>query len=268
LTKGAVSVLNQTQSDARYFRLDVANTTSGNVTINATLDADTIQRNGATIWGSDNDGSGSGLDADTVDGKDVGNSAGQIPLSNGTVCSTLNASKVNGFDETSLLKIAQGGSKQTITFTGGTIEIGTALSGPGVASGMQVNADFKATGTKTRIATGHDGNQGLMHAFETPLPMFAEPGRSALVDGAAVVSIPPDLANYLDLTDYHVFVTPEAPFVAYIDEMTPESFTVRCMSGDRSASFSWWIVARQGDMGHIERALPIGDAAQAIREGA
>jgi hypothetical protein len=42
-------------------------------------------------------GSGSGLDADKVDGYDAGNSSGQVALSNGVVCVSLNADMVDGF---------------------------------------------------------------------------------------------------------------------------------------------------------------------------
>lgn len=36
------------------------------------------------------------IDADTVDGYDVGNAAGQIPINNGTLSSTLNADLLDG----------------------------------------------------------------------------------------------------------------------------------------------------------------------------
>jgi len=38
------------------------------------------------------------LNADKVDGYDVGNSSGQIPLSNGALCTNLNSDKVDGYD--------------------------------------------------------------------------------------------------------------------------------------------------------------------------
>lgn len=43
-------------------------------------------------------GPGSGLDADTLDGKNSGHSTGQIPIADGTLVSTLNADKVDGAD--------------------------------------------------------------------------------------------------------------------------------------------------------------------------
>ncbi|MBC8385930.1 MAG: hypothetical protein H8E57_10485 [Candidatus Cloacimonetes bacterium] len=48
-----------------------------------------------------NDGSGSGLDADKLDGKESGNSANQIPVNNGTVCTNLNADKLDGHNYSS-----------------------------------------------------------------------------------------------------------------------------------------------------------------------
>lgn len=51
---------------------------------------------GATIWTSNNDGSGSGLDADTVDGYEVGTGFGQIPIADGNVNYSINAYKLNG----------------------------------------------------------------------------------------------------------------------------------------------------------------------------
>lgn len=42
------------------------------------------------------DGTGTGLDADLLDGKDAGNASGNIPISNGTVCTNLNADLLDG----------------------------------------------------------------------------------------------------------------------------------------------------------------------------
>lgn len=49
-------------------------------------------------WNSVNDGAGSGLDADLLDGMQSGNASGNIPVSNGTVNTNLNADKVDGYD--------------------------------------------------------------------------------------------------------------------------------------------------------------------------
>lgn len=46
----------------------------------------------------DNDGAGSGLDADKLDGYHAGNATGQVPVSNGTLNTNLNADKLDGID--------------------------------------------------------------------------------------------------------------------------------------------------------------------------
>lgn len=51
---------------------------------------------GTEIWHDANDGSGSGLDADLLDGMQSGNADGNIPINNGTVNTNLNADMVDG----------------------------------------------------------------------------------------------------------------------------------------------------------------------------
>jgi hypothetical protein len=51
-----------------------------------------------------NDGSGSGLDADKLDGHESGNASDNIPISNGTVCVNLDADRVDGYDFNQSLK--------------------------------------------------------------------------------------------------------------------------------------------------------------------
>lgn len=58
------------------------------------------------VWHQGNQGSGSGLDADTVDTYNVGNSANQIALNNGTKCTNLNADLLDGIDSTGFLQLS------------------------------------------------------------------------------------------------------------------------------------------------------------------
>ena len=71
------------------------------------------------------------INADKVDGYDVGNSSGQIPLSNGTLCVSLNADKVDGYDtsisstpNTIAIRDNNGGLSARILTS--TVEAGTA----------------------------------------------------------------------------------------------------------------------------------------------
>jgi hypothetical protein len=208
------------------------------------------------VWTQGNDGAGSGLDADTVDGLNPSNASGQIPISNGAVCTNLNADTVDGIHGTAFAQLSTAGN-QTIVSNTAQLLIGVIPSGPlSGTTGVWVAGNFSASGTKNRIATGHDGTQGVFHSFETPLPMFMEVGRSSVSYGRAFVEMPQDFANYVDLSDYHVFLQAEVEAALYVEERTPSGFMVR---SDKLTyvPFSWTVVARQGDMGHIERNLPL-----------
>jgi hypothetical protein len=213
-------------------------------------------RAGNRVWDAANDGAGSGLDADLLDGLNAGNASGNIPISNGSACANLNADLVDGIHGTAFVQLTTSGN-QTISSNGGQLIIGVIPSGPlAGAAGAQVVGSFSATGTKNRIATGHDGVEGVLHSIETPLPMFEEHGRAQLLHGEAIVRIPDDFANYVDLSDYYVQVTAEGPAALYVAERTGEDFVVRSFAGDPEASFTWHLVARQGDMTHISATCP------------
>jgi hypothetical protein len=59
--------------------------------------ADVTGALGYTPWHAGNDGPGSGLNADLLDGLNAGNASGLIPISNGTVNTNLNADLLDGF---------------------------------------------------------------------------------------------------------------------------------------------------------------------------
>lgn len=70
---------------------DTAATMGNSAMTLAVSSSGNMTHNGNTVWTSGNDGSGSGLDADTVDGYNVGNSTGNIPRNNNTLCVDLAA---------------------------------------------------------------------------------------------------------------------------------------------------------------------------------
>lgn len=82
-----------------YLRKDSADVTTYQLTMaGLVVTGSTGTINGNTIWHAGNDGPGSGLNADLLDGYTAGNSSGNIPISNGTVCTNLNADKLDGND--------------------------------------------------------------------------------------------------------------------------------------------------------------------------
>ena len=168
------------------------------------------------------------------------------------------AGLLDGLDSTEFVRKFSPGAINTQTIYGGStadVIIGNFSGGPG----LKVDGNLVVTGTKPREATGHDGSKALLYAFETPEPLFMDVGRAHLRDGMVTVNIPSDFANYVDLSDYYVLLTAEGPGRVYADpsEHTPGSFTVHAYPGDPDISFVWHLIARQGDMSHIERNLPV-----------
>jgi len=152
--------------------------------------------------------------------------------------------------------------------TNAPVYVGNIASmGHSMTLGLGVAGDFCATGQKLRVAAGRDGEKGSFRCIESPLPIFEDFGRGRLDGDTAVIDIPKDYANYVNTDDYQVFLTAEDPSVLYVAAKTSEYFVVRRAGGRKSARFSWRLVARQGDLMHTERSLPLADVA-AERVGA
>jgi hypothetical protein len=78
------------------------------------------------VWHAGNDGSGSGLDADLLDGKHAGNADGNIPINNGTLNTNLNADLLDGKHASDFLQVSniyyvETSSGQSYTIPNGTI---------------------------------------------------------------------------------------------------------------------------------------------------
>lgn len=76
---------------------------SGNASMATTYQASDVLTKIKTV-----DGSGSGLDADMLDGYHMGNGTYNIPINNGTINTDLNADKLDGYHSSDLVKIPSG----------------------------------------------------------------------------------------------------------------------------------------------------------------
>lgn len=75
----------QTRTDADVFGVNAFQLVRSGTTISTIAFTSTaFTWNGNTVWSSGNDGSGSGLDADLLDGNNIGTSGAAVPLLNGT----------------------------------------------------------------------------------------------------------------------------------------------------------------------------------------
>jgi hypothetical protein len=71
-----------------------------------------------------------GKNADMVDGYHVGNSSGQVPVSNGSLCVNLNADQLDGIESSGFIRINGGGN-----VTSGNISCDNNISADGVITG-------------------------------------------------------------------------------------------------------------------------------------
>lgn len=97
---------------------------------------------GRTVWDAGNDGQGSGLDADLLDGKQSGNATNNIPVNNGNLNVNLNAQYLNGVQESGFIRKWDGDYQRytkVLTFTRdgekGWIRLSIYTSSNGVVAG-------------------------------------------------------------------------------------------------------------------------------------
>lgn len=89
------AVTSEKVQDGQVTSEDIANETIVNADISLVAEIAPSKISG-TAWTSTNDGPGSGLDADMLDGRQSGNGGGNIPVNNGIRNKNLNADMVNG----------------------------------------------------------------------------------------------------------------------------------------------------------------------------
>ena len=71
-------------------------------------------------------------------------------------------------------------------------------------------------------------------------------GEAQLVDGQATVTVEPVFAQTVNLSEYHVFLTPLGDCPLFVAEKTPASFTVKAMGGQACRiAFDYRIVANR-----------------------
>ncbi len=100
-----------------------------------------------------------------------------------------------------------------------------------------------------------------MYAIESPQNWFEDFGSAELVSGMATVMIEPIFAQTVNLSEYHVFLTPLGDCPLYVARKTPASFTVEAMGGQScSIAFDYRLVARRLGYEHIRLEATTLDA--------
>ncbi|MBN1371317.1 MAG: hypothetical protein JW987_05095 [Anaerolineaceae bacterium] len=145
-------------------------------------------------------------------------------------------------NSTSSLRVSDGGGADvcTINESGNLHCIGTLTMG----------------GTKSAVVPV-DGQQRLLYAIESPEVWFEDFGSGALVNGVGAIAIDPLFAATVNLTDYHVFVTPLGDCQGlYVTAKTHAGFEVHELNGGTANThFDYRLVAKR--LGYEEERLEL-----------
>lgn len=143
-----------------------------------------------------------------------------------------------------------------------------AFYGPVVVSGA-----FSVVGGPKSAAVPHpDGTHRRMYCMESPESWFEDFGTAALECGRAEVTLDPDFAALVNLSDYQVFLTERGAHQALaVVAQGPGGFTVEANAAlatllgktqsDLNGVFNWRVVARRKDItnARLERVTLPGE---------
>jgi hypothetical protein len=119
-----------------------------------------------------------------------------------------------------------------------------AFYGPVVVSGA-----FTVFGAKSAAVPHPDESHRRLYCVENPESWFEDFGKGQLECGRADVTIDPDFAAVVQLTDYHVFLTEYGGHSDLtVAEQTPTEFRVEARDPTSATRFSWRIVAKRKDI--------------------
>ncbi|HEY7055398.1 MAG TPA: hypothetical protein VH458_02680 [Vicinamibacterales bacterium] len=139
--------------------------------------------------------------------------------------------------------------------SGGAAVVGASNGVAGAYAGafygsVVVSGGFTVAGGPKSAAVPHpDGSHRRLYCMESPESWFEDFGKGQLTCGRAAVTIDPDFAAVVDLSDYHVFLTEYGDHQGlHVTEMTPSGFTVQAKNGEADQRFSWRVVAKRNDI--------------------
>jgi hypothetical protein len=138
-----------------------------------------------------------------------------------------------------------------------------ALYGPVIIGG----ALTVVGGPKSAAVPHPDGSLRRLYCLESPESWFEDFGTARLECGRVDVTIDPDFAAVVDMTDYHVFLTAyDADHLLHVSRRTANGFAVEANAAfaaargrtetDLTGVFSWRVVARRKDIA-VERLATV-----------
>jgi hypothetical protein len=125
---------------------------------------------------------------------------------------------------------------------------------------VAVGGPFTVVGASKSAAVPHpDGTLRRLYCMESPESWFEDFGKGRLECGRADITIDPDFAVLVDLSDSHVFLTEkESHHHLIVREQTPNGFSVEAdlemaalkgkSEADLNGTFSWRLIAKRKDI--------------------
>jgi hypothetical protein len=125
---------------------------------------------------------------------------------------------------------------------------------------VSVAGPFTVIGASKSAAVPHpDGTLRRLYCMESPESWFEDFGKGQLECGRAAITIDPDFAMLVDLSDYHVFLTERGTHQSLIvKDQTAIGFSVEAdaemaalkgkTEADLNGTFSWRVVAKRKDI--------------------
>lgn len=119
------------------------------------------------------------------------------------------------------------------------------------ASGkVLIEGDFSATGMKSAVVPGSDGNLRRVFCLESPESYFEDFGRDRIVNGRGAVRLDPEFRAIVRGDNYEVFLTPLGDCKGlYVSDIKHGSFEVREVQGGTSSiDFNYRVAAKRKDI--------------------
>lgn len=122
----------------------------------------------------------------------------------------------------------------------------TCIGSVSTSADLLVSGNSTISGTKSAVVDVN-GEQRLLYAMESPEVWFEDFGSGTLENGVALIQIESLFAETVNLSDYHIFLTPLGDCNGlFIAEKTETSFSVQELGGGTSnISFDYRIVAKR-----------------------
>jgi hypothetical protein len=123
------------------------------------------------------------------------------------------------------------------------------------AGSVIVTGDFSATGMKSALVAGTDGDLRRVFCLESPDSMFEDFGRDKIVNGRGTVRLDPEFRAIIRGDEYEIFLTPLGECNGlYVSNMNRGGFEVKELgSGTSSVAFSYRVAGKRKDVGDDKR---------------